>query len=129
MKVTFTKEARSWVTIEDAPIVKRIIAEFSKDPTPVREYAEMAARIAGKSNGVRVIECAAEIAGNSRVWNYYGDDTKMFDVWVTFTAMADNCKFIMGGAYLSDIFQIGSEENNSRIRQWMYVREFVEVRP
>ena len=129
MKVTFTKEARAWVTIADAPIVKRIIVEFSEDTTPVREYAEMAARIAGKSNIIRVLECNAEIAGNSRVWNYYGDDTKMFDVWINFTAMADNCKFIIGGVYLSDIFQIGPEENNAAIRQRMSLREFVETRP
>ena len=126
MKVTFPKEARAWVTIADAPIVKRMIVEFSEDTTPVREYAEMAVRIAGKSNIIRVLECNAEIAGNSRVWNYYGDDTKIFDVWVTFTAMADNCRFVMGGAYLSDIFQIGPEAENERIRQRMSIREFVE---
>lgn len=126
MKVAFTKEARAWVSIADAPIVKRMIREFAEDETPVREYAEMAARIAGKSNLVRVLECNAEIAGNSKVWNYYGDDTNVLDVWINFTAMVDNCKFIMGGAYLSDIFQIGPEAENERIRQRMSIREFVE---
>lgn len=49
MKVEFTAEAKKYITVAEAPHVKRIIEEMREDDG-LKGYAEMAARVAIKSN-------------------------------------------------------------------------------
>ena len=131
MKVTITKDTKKWLTLEQAPIARRIIADMKQDETPITEYAAMAVNCIGNALGhfnwcSRVLEAKAEISGNRRIWNQYSDDSETLDVWIDFTARTDD-GFIEGGAYLTDIWNIGGIESEE-LAAHMYCRIFEEVK-
>lgn len=129
MKVQF-KEAKKYVTVAEMPAVRMMIEDFKNDESSVKEYAEMAVRAIAKNNIVTVLDANAEIAKNDRVWNRYTDDSGHLDVWITFTAMVGTIGldgFVMGGAYLSDIWEL-SGWDDSELVSHMYVRRFQEVK-
>lgn len=124
MKVAITKEAKRILSVAEMPAVQRMIKEMRED-TGLMDYAGMAARVAAGTNVVRVLEASAEIAKNCRVWNAYHEESADLDVWMRVTAYTDK-GFVMVGAYLTDIWQIGN--NNEEIRSHMYIRLFREVK-
>lgn len=128
MKVTFAKDFKKHVTLDEAPIIQRIIKSMKEDETPVSEWAEMAINLAcGQGNFCeKVFEAKASIAKNCRINNYYDEDSRNFDVWIETTAQASNGFYIIG-AYLSDIWQIGGIDNKE-ILSHMYIRIFTEVK-
>lgn len=131
MKVSITKEMKKVITIADMPAVNEVIKTMQYDATTAKEAAEAAARIASGNNDVKVLEASAEIAGNCRVWNYYNYDgsSAHYDVWINFTAIINNGfgGIIMGGAYLSDIWQ-ATGDNDEELREHMYIRKFTETK-
>lgn len=130
MKVTFEKDFKKHVTLEEAPIVRRIIAAMKEDDTPINTWAEMAVNLVSGWGECckKVYEAKASIAKNCRIYNTYDEDSRDFDIWLDITAQASNGFYIIG-AYLSDIWQIGrDEENNKTIISNMYVRKFKEVK-
>ena len=129
MKVSITKEMKKVITIADMPAVRKVIESMKDDTCTVKEYAETAARIASGNNDVKVLECSAEIAGNCRVWDHFGNGTEHYDVWINFTAIIANGfgGIIMGGAYLSDIWQ-ATGDNDEELREHMYIRKFTETK-
>ena len=129
MKVSITNEMKKVITIADMPAVRKVIESMKEDTNTVKEYAEMAARIAGGNNSVKVLECSAEIAGNRRVWDRFDIGTAEYDVWVNFTAVIANGYggIIMGGAYLSDIWE-ATGDNDEELRSHMFIRKFAEVK-
>ena len=131
MKVSITKEMKKVITLADMPAVNEVIKTMQYDPTTAKEAAEMAARIAGDNNDVKVLEASAEIAGNCRIWDYYNYDgcSAHYDVWINFTAIINNGLggIIMGGAYLSDI-NSATGDNSEEIRSHMYIRKFTETK-
>ena len=96
------------------------------DEWTAQEWAKMAAEIACPRSSVKVLEASAEIAKNCRVWNTYADGSADFDVWIRFTAFAGD-SFVMGGAYLSDLWAASSDNREETVRH-MYIRRFKEVR-
>ena len=125
MKVTITAEMKKIITTYDMPSVNKVIKVVKEDETTVNEWAEMAARVAANSNNVEVLKSSAEIVKNCRVWDCYDEGSADFDVWIRFVAYTDN-GFIMGAAYLTDIWSI-TGENGDEIRTHMHIRKFVEV--
>lgn len=129
MKVAIPSEMKKVITIAEMPAVNRVIRYAREDGMTVKEYAEMAARIASENNHVKVLEASAEIACNRRVENWFDENSGRFDIWVEFTAViADGYGgIVMGGAYFTDL--VASTGNNSKeIRSHMYIRRFAEVR-
>lgn len=126
MKIKLTAEMKRLITVAEMPIVNKLIAAMKEDDSDPKEYAKMAARIAAGKNDATVLEASAEVATNWRVWDRCFDGSEHFDVWITFTAYADDC-FVMGGAYLTDIWQI-TGENNDEIRSHMFIRKFAEIK-
>ncbi len=125
MKVAVTKEAKRILTVAEMPAVRRIIEEL-KEEEDVKWYANLAAIVAAGSYDADVLRANAEIAKNCRVWNAYHEESADLDVWVKFTAYTDE-GFVVGGAYLTDIWQITSD-NNEEIKRHMYIRLFREVK-
>ena len=127
MKVNLTAEMKKFITVAEMPAVKKVMQyEKENDEWTVQEWAKMAAEIACPRSSVKVLEASAEIAKNCRVWNTYADGSADFDVWIRFTAFAGD-SFVMGGAYLSDLWATSSDNREETVRH-MYIRRFKEVR-
>ena len=131
MKVAITQEAKSIITLDEAPIANWLVKEMkSTDEWSATEYAEMAARMIGATNLVKVLEAKASVCKNSRVYDRFFEGSKNFDVWIEFTAVLDNSfsGIIIAGACLSDIWDIsGDEVSNGELRKHMFIRRFQEV--
>ena len=125
MKVTLDKNYRELYTLSDLERAKEVIKFMKEDTSTVKEYAEYAIREALKDTDVfdgEIITAEAHTAGNRRVWDAYGEGTASMDVWITALARTSE-GFIECGAYLTDIWQTGSEH----YKQNMYIKRFKEV--
>lgn len=125
----YGKEEKKYITLEEAPIVREIIASMKEDESTVEEYAEMAIRVAydGNAWNIDTMKASAKIAKNCRAWNVYSDNSNSIDIWIEATAYVNNDEFIMIGAYLSDIWQI-SGDNQKEIASHMYIKRFKEMK-
>ena len=103
MKVRFEKEDKKYITLEEAPIVREIIASMKEDESTAEEYADMAIRAAcdGNAYGIEIMKASAKIAKNCRAWNAYSANSNSIDIWIEATAYINNDEFIMIG-YLAD---------------------------
>lgn len=132
MKVTLTNEYKRFITLAEAPAMRKIIADMKDDEYTAKDYAAIAARSISGDNIVKVLEASAEICKDDYTpENYYNENSGHIDVWVRFTAIINNGfgGIIMGGALLSGIWSIsGDAEANKEIMRHWYVREFKEVR-
>ena len=126
MKVQFTSEMKKVVTVAEMPAVNKVIEAMKDDESTVKEYAEMAARIASGCNTVKVLEASARIAANGRVWDAIVEGSWVFDAWVEFTAFTGN-GFVMGGAYLTDLWKYTCD-NREETLQHMFIRKFTETK-
>lgn len=131
MKVRLEKESKKYITLAQAPIVREIIADMKEDEETAADWVKYA--IAAPYNhmeySVEVLKASAKIAKNNRAWNALNEHSEDLDVWIDATAYvscADGYEFIIIGAYLSDIWQITSD-NALEIATHMYIRRFKEV--
>lgn len=122
MTVKITKEAKKWLTVAQMPIVKRMIEQEKENDLTEKELAAIAASVILGIRPEKVFEASAEIVANDRVNNYYTDDSGNLDIWINFSAFSTFNGFVNGGAYLSDIYQIGSPDINKQIKNHMYFR-------
>ena len=128
MKVNFTAEMKKIITVAEMPAVRKVIeAEKENDEWTVQEWAKMAAGIVRPCSSVKVLEASAEIAKNCRIWDAYADGSADFDVWIRFTALVNDDSFVMGGAYMSDLWAASSDNREETISH-MYIRRFKEAR-
>ena len=129
MKVRLEKEEKKYITLEEAPIAREIIASMKEDESTAEEYAEMAIRAAydGNAWSIDTMRATAKISKNNRAWNEYSNDSGCLDIWIEATAYVNTDEFIMIGAYLSDIWKI-TGDNNTEIASRMYIRKFKEVK-
>ena len=125
MKVTFTKEAKNYITVAEAEHAKQIIQEMKEDTNSASEYLAMAARAIFHTNGIKVIESSASIAGNCRTWDSYHTGSGKLDIWIEGLVKADLDKYAEIGCYLTDIWTIdGTAENRETIREHAYIEEY-----
>lgn len=130
MKIKMPKDYKDTYTLADVERAKAVIACEKEDEETAAGYAMYAINEATRDGApflgiVEIIKAEATTAKNCRVWNAYGDDTmntETMDVWIEATAET-SYGFIKVGAYLTDIWQTGSEE----YRQHEYIRIFEEV--
>lgn len=129
MKVRLEKEEKKYITLEEAPIVREIIASMKEDESTVEEYAEMAIRVAYNGNAyhIETMKASAKIAKNCRACNAYSNNSNSIDIWIEATAYVNQDEFIIIGAYLSDIWQI-SGSKDQEIVSYMYIRRFKEMK-
>lgn len=130
MKVSVTKDSKRAVRLYELDAMKKLIASCKEDESTVTEYAEMAVRMVGDRDNewcdTKVFEATAEIAKNSRIWNFYFDGSEHLDVYINATAKSGNSFYVIG-IYLSDVYQIGQTDVNKEIIQRMFIRRFKEA--
>lgn len=123
MKIKFTTEAKEYITINELPAVKRIIAEMKED-TGIKDYAEIAARVASGYNGkFEILKSEAEIAKNARVNNAYGEDSENLDIWLNIYAFDSFAGFFEIGIYLTDVWAV-TVDNAEEIKTNMYIQRY-----
>lgn len=129
MKVTLLKEDKKLITLADAQIVRQIITDMKEDEFTPADYADIAIRAAYNGNAyhIEVLKASAKISTNCRVMNAFTENSGNLDIWIEATAYVDIDKFIIIGAYLSDIWMI-TGYNNEEIASQMYIRRFKEIK-
>lgn len=125
MKIQFTNEMKRIVTVAEMSSVRSVIESERDDEWTAKEWAKMAAELVCSHSRVKVLEASAEIAKNFRVRDAYGEDSADFDVWVKFTAFADD-SFVMGAVYLTDLWTASADNREETVKH-MHVRRFEEV--
>lgn len=123
MKVQITNRTKQTFTMAEAELAQRMVEEAIEDESSVEEYALMAARLF-LGNSCRVLECSASVAKNCRVQDNYFEGSGTADVWIDFIAFDSYHGAVEGGAYLTDLWQIGSDEANAEVRSHCYVNGF-----
>lgn len=124
IKVKMTDNSKKAISCSELPIAKRLMKEAND---PACEYAltdmlNIAARyIAGYDP--HILESSAEIAKNGRIWNAHFEGSYDLDIWLEFTVYDGGNKFYIVGVYLTDIWNIGGEED---VKRHMYIRKFCE---
>ena len=128
MKVKLTQEYKKYITVAEMPTVREIISDMKEDLSTVEEYAELAIQAAydGIANS-EILKASVSIAKNQRTWNAYSNNSETLDIWIEATAYVNGDEFIIIGAYLTDIWQIGSD-NRKEIASHMYIRRFKETK-
>lgn len=128
MKVTFPKDYRKWLTLDEFEKAKEIIALYKKggdfEEETVEDWAEYAVNEALKTNPYdqyagyydyfcEVITAKAEISKNNRAYNAFGNDSGILDISITTLARTSK-GYIEVIAYLSDIWQSGGTPYQNR---------------
>lgn len=125
MKVKLEENYKNYYTISDLERAKAVIKwEKENDEESIITWAEYAVNEAlkGTDEFCRKVICAeARTAKNCRVWNAYSDKSETMDVWITATAKTVH-GFIEVGAYLSDIWQTGSEKYKHKMNIQYYAK-------
>lgn len=126
MKVKFTKQAKTYITVAEAEEARKIITDMKEDEFSASDYLEIAARLAnGGFNIDRVIEADAEICRNFNAWNNYSDNSGKLDVWVKGLVKTDLNTYMEIGANLTDIWMIGADrETDQEIKGRMYIETY-----
>ena len=125
MKVKLDKNYRDLYTLSDLERAKEVIKFMKDDTSSVKDYAAYAIIEALRDTKVfdrEIITAEARTARNRRVWDAYGDGTGSMDVWIEALAKTSE-GFIEVGAYLTDIWQTGSDHYKDN----MFIRRFKEV--
>lgn len=128
MKIKFTDEAKKYITVSEAPHVKKIMAYMKENESTesLKDYAEMAARVAGGYGyDYEILKVEAEISRNCRAHDNYHEGSGTLDIWLTIYAFNAYKGFYNIGVYLSDLWQL-TGDNGEEIRSHMYIAEFVK---
>lgn len=126
MKIEITEASKIIITLLDLPKVTQIIDMFAeRDDEKENEMLDLANFLAD-GHQCEIWQGTAEIAKNNRVWDAYDEGSRDLDVWIDIT-MRTSDAFFEAGAYVTDIWQIGSVDA-SELRNRMYIREFREVK-
>lgn len=127
MKVKLTKETKKWMTLAEAPAARRMIEDLKTEYTDTAaDIAVAAARVIIPNGGyktVKVLEASAVIAGNGRIWNYWGEDTGRLDVWVDAIVVCDDY-YAEIGCYISDVYNLGDDDSKTELKMHSFSRLF-----
>lgn len=128
MKVKITENSKKSIYAYQLSAARKMVEDLKED-TALETYCQMAARVASDSNAeFELFNIQAEIAGNCRVSNAYDNDSGNLDVWIKFYAFNAYAGFYTIGVYLSDVWQIGSEESNQEVKSHMYICEYKKTK-
>lgn len=112
-----TKKALYMSEMENLEIMKQAVNDMEGIS---KEDIQMFANFLGCSE---VLKAEAEYSKNARVWDYYREGTEYIDIWVSITAFNGLSQFVIGEAYLSDIWNIGGIDAEE-LKKHMFIRTF-----
>lgn len=112
-----TKKALYMSELENLEIMKQAVNDMEGIS---KEDIQMFANFLGCSE---VLKAEAEYIKNAKVWDYYREGTEHLDILVSVTAFDGLSKFVIGEAYLSDIWNIGGIDAEE-LKKNMFIRTF-----
>lgn len=124
MKIKITEDMKRVITLSEENAVK-LVQNSMKEQKNFQWEAERALDIASNNTIHEILKVDAEIAKNRRVWDFYNEGTERIDIWVTAYGFDYFAGFYSVGFYLSDIWQLGSE-NAEEIKERMYIRKYTQ---
>lgn len=130
MQIKIDEEAKKILTLSDLLVAKQIIKDYKDNEDDLRWDIETLKNIFGATE---IISSAARISKNSRVYNYFKENSNNIDIWIDATFYDDYSSenkggvFYIVGAYLTDIYQ-STSENRKELQSRMYIRKFVETK-
>lgn len=131
MKITFGKDYKKYLTVEEHEYAKTMIRDFKEDESTPAEYAVYAVNAIGAAYDIGscecVLDCSAEIAGNCRIYDYYGTGSGKLDVWLHGVAKTWDA-YIEFGAYLSDVWSLDSDNKEETARANMFTVIYKRVK-
>ncbi len=122
MKVKIEMSTRKVFTIYEAPIMNKMIEVVKNDDITVKELCKIALNALYSENW-RIYDAKAVLSKNSRIYNYYFDNSGAADIWVECLGFNSFRGAIEIGFYLSDIYQL-SDENRVETTRHFYKNEF-----
>lgn len=130
MKVkAFTKEDKKYVTAYDVEKSRDIIRDMRDDESTPADYLLTAANCLQGVYHAEVVNAAARVACNRRVWDAYSVGSGDLDVYVEGLAKVEyfdgsryGVAYVEMGAYLSDIWQLtGSDVDDATTTSMFYL--------
>lgn len=124
MKIaTVTKESKRWMTVEQSEQIPALLESLKNDNGKIDLSFELE-MLKNFFKGDKIFETSAEIAGNSRIWNYYAESTMNLDVWINATIKAWGAIYEVG-CYLSDLWSYAGDEDD--IKSHMYIQTYKRI--
>ena len=129
-KIQFPEEFKRIFTLEELDICKKIAYDMKENADNGKidfDWEVAMAVYAGSGHKVsdsNVIFAKAEFAKNNRIYDYYYNESKTVDIYFTIYAYSEYYGFYDIRAYLSDIWQYSSVDNDTS--RFFWVRHFVE---
>lgn len=118
MKIAITADSKKWMTIDELAaarqMIKDINAGYDSGKNDFENWeVEMLANYVAEQNNDRGVEkiytATAEISGNSKIHNFYNDNSGRLDVYIRIEFKTFEC-FYEAGMYLSNIWQLGTPD-------------------
>ena len=123
MKIRITENTKSAFLMSEADCLKVAEETMKESGWISKQDLEIFANFVGTTE---ILKAEAEYAKNGRIWNRYGEGSGRADVWVRIVGYDRFKTFVIAGAYLSDIWDIGAVDRDELMNR-MYIREFKEV--
>lgn len=124
MKIKLTNEAKKAIPMYYADLLPKIQYDFSEDD--ILEYCHtLVSFVSGENAKWEFLKCHAEFALNGRIFNQYSEDSGHIDIWIECYAYNPYYGFFDLGAYLTDIWSIGSEDPD-KIKSHIYINTFTK---
>lgn len=130
VRIRITENSKRIISLAEAETVNRMLEQLRNEETEtaIFEYLDIVMGcVCDRGGNWNFYDIQAEICKNSRIYNFYNDNSENFDVWIEFKAFDTYNGFYIVGINLTDIYSITSE-NHSTIRDYMYIRHYVEVK-
>lgn len=130
MKIKIDEEAKKILTLSDLPIVRQILKNYRDNEDDLSGSIETLKNIFGATE---IISSTAKISKNSRIYNYFNENSNNIDIWIDATFYENYSSenkggvFYIVGAYLTDIYQ-STGENWKELQSRMYIRKFLEIK-
>lgn len=124
MKVSISKRTKDCIYASQLDAAKIVSMSCKDDAFSAMQYAEIAASLLLDDNSVKIFRAEAYVMPNNRIYDQFGspnDETGNLDVWIDFSAKSWNT-FIEGGAYLTDIWGLCSDNREETKRHMFCVR-------
>lgn len=130
MKVkAFTKEDKKYVTAYDVEKSREIIRDMKEDESTPAEYLKTAAKSLECVYHAEIINAAARVSCNRRVWDAYSVGSGDLDIYIEGLAKVEyfdgsryGSAYVEIGAYLSDIWQLtGCNEDDATTTSMFYL--------
>lgn len=123
MKVKFSKEECKHFFVSEVSEIRAIQNDCKE--IDIYDIAHSAMSVICPREHFRIFEPTAVIARNSRVSNYFTENSGNIDVWIEFVAFDSLAGCYECGVYLTDVYNIYADIDKNEFEGNMFIRHYV----